>query len=534
MVRLIALVLLLLAWLPAQAQQDEFGLNLRDARLLREGLQATRDARSFQFTLTATLDVTSGTERVQITLDGSGTVLAGAAPALDVTVNARTDGLPDVPARFTADLRLVEGMVYVRGTDLTTGASDGWQAQPVGAINDLLASSTGSADMEALAGLAQPLQAINWVEFIRMTRPGQLPRFVAEFQFRDFFLSPGFATFLGELLVASDPDTTYTPQQVSAIAAVMTTLFRDPRLTAEFIFGLNDQRLRSGTFELYLNFDPSAFDAGSAPVTVNLNAEVRLDGYDQPHTIAAPEGVGVPVVIAPTAAPPEVQPIPGKALFPDQPVRIQMTGDGPLDLVFYATAPTTISVYTRSLVDSDAAVDTTLEVFGVDGASLAANDDLNTTSGDAGIENLALPAPGAYRIQLGTFGRGETGGVEVRLVQAGTPTPQPPSLAETVEGRIEGSRPFEYSFTGRAGQLVTITAQAVNPPSPNLDLAVAIYNPDGTQLDYDDDSGVEAGLGSRDAALLGVELPSDGDYRIEVSSYMGIKGDFRLVVAPER
>lgn len=533
MVRLIALVLMLLAWLPAQAQQDEFGLNLRDARLLREGLQATRDARSFQFTLTATLDVTSGTERVQITLDGSGTVLSGDAPALDVTINARTDGLPDLPARFTVDLRLVEGMVYVRGTDLTTGTSDGWQAQPVSAINDLLASSTGSADMEALAGLAQPLQAINWVEFIRMTRPGQLPRFVAEFQFRDFFLSPGFATFLGELLAASDTGTTYTPQQVSAIAAVMTTLFRDPRLTAEFVFGLNDQRLRSGTFDLHLDFDPSAFDAGSPPVTVDFNAEVRLDAYDQPRTIAAPEGVGVPVVSAPTPAPLAVQPIPGKALFPGQPIRIQMTGEGPLDLVFYATAPTTISVYARSLVDSDAAVDTTLEVFGVDGVSLAANDDLNTTSGDAGIENLALAVPGAYRIQLGTFGRGETGGVEVRLVQADALT-QPPSLAETIEGRIEGSRPFEYTFTGQAGQLVTITAQAVNPPSPNLDLAVAIYNPDGTQLDYDDDSGVEAGLGSRDAALLAVELPADGDYRIEVSSFMGIKGDFRLVLASER
>ena len=235
--------------------------------------------------------------------------------------------------------------------------------------------------------------------------------------------------------------------------------------------------------------------------------------------------VGLPV-----QAQPDVPPLPGKALFINQPIKVYLTGAQPFDLVFYADAPVTISVYARSL-DPSNAVDTTLEVFDLNSETLASNDDLNGEI-DAGIENLALPASGVYRIRLGTFETRAAGGVEVQLLAGALPVRQPPTRAETVEGRIEGSQPFEYTFTGQVGQIVTITAEAVNPPSPNLDLAVAIYAPDGTQLDYDDDSGPDAGLGDRDAVLLDVELPAAGEYRIEVSSFMGIKGTFRLTVAP--
>lgn len=220
-----------------------------------------------------------------------------------------------------------------------------------------------------------------------------------------------------------------------------------------------------------------------------------------------------------------LQPIPGKALLPNQPIRIQMTGAGGLDLVYYAAEAGTVSIYARSMDTNVTPVDTTLDVFDPDGNSLSSNDDLNTSSSDAGIENLVIATPGAYRIHLGTFAADETGAVEVRLVMGSAP---PPNQGDEITGRIENAQPFEYTFQGQAGQTVTITAQATNPPSPNLDLALVVYDPDGTQIGFDDDSGADAGLGNRDAALMNFTLPADGEYRIEVSSYLNINGDFQL------
>lgn len=263
---------------------------------------------------------------------------------------------------------------------------------------------------------------------------------------------------------------------------------------------------------------PPAQAQDTLSFTPVLGASLQFAGGNGTYTINAPD-----VIAQPT---PVLEAIPGKALLPGQPIRIQMTGGGPMDLVYYASAPGTISVYARSLDDSDAAVDTTLEVFGVGGESLASNDDLTLNSGDAGIEDLAISAPGAYRIRLGTFTANETGGVEVELV-VGTASP---GVAEAITGAIVNGQPFEHTFRGQAGQTVTITALATDPPSPNLDLALAVYSPDGTQLGYDDDSGPQAGLGDRDPALIELQLPDDGEYRVEVSSYLNINGEFELRV----
>lgn len=231
----------------------------------------------------------------------------------------------------------------------------------------------------------------------------------------------------------------------------------------------------------------------------------------------------LPATIQAVLAQPPDETVAGKALFPGQPIRIYMTGAGKFDLVYYAAEPGTISVYARSLDDSDAAVDTTLDVLAPDGASLASNDDLNLNSGDAGIEDLPIAA-GAYRIRLGTFSAGETGGVEVELVMAG----ESPELMGEITGQLTGSQPFAHTFRGQAGQTITISALATNPPSPNLDLALAVYAPDGTQLGFDDDSGPQVGSGDRDAALIDLQLPADGEYRVEVSSYLNISGEFQL------
>jgi hypothetical protein len=168
---------------------------------------------------------------------------------------------------------------------------------------------------------------------------------------------------------------------------------------------------------------------------------------------------------------PDLQPIPGKALLPNQPIRIQMTGDGGLDLVYYAAEAGTVSIYARSMDHNDIPVDTVLDVFDVDGSPLSSNDDLNTNSSDAGIENLVISAPGAYRIHLGTFAADETGAVEVELVTGSAP---PPNQGDEITGRIENAQPFEYTFQGQAGQTeqegCAHSGSGGGPPDPGTPL----------------------------------------------------------------
>lgn len=246
--------------------------------------------------------------------------------------------------------------------------------------------------------------------------------------------------------------------------------------------------------------------------------------------------VGLLAGIAPALA--AAQPAaPPKALLPERPVRIWLPGE-PMTFVYTARAAQTISLYATSLPGSEA-VDTTLEIFAPSGESLAFNDDLVTGKGDAGIENLRLPTPGDYIIRLDTFVRGQTGKVGLRLA-AGEMTAFAPVQESAIilgtarSGTLADARPTVFLFNADADEVITVTVQATRPTSPEVDLVLRVYSPDGQPLPngYDDDSGAAVGLGERDPALRGLRLPEAGAYRIEVSSWFGIPAEFRISVQP--
>lgn len=228
---------------------------------------------------------------------------------------------------------------------------------------------------------------------------------------------------------------------------------------------------------------------------------------------------------------------PPKALLPNRPVRVWLPGN-PLTFVYTAASGQTISLYATSLPGSEA-VDTTLEIFDPGGDSLAFSDDLVAGKGDAGIENLALPAAGDYTIRLDTSIRGQTGGVGLRLSVGATAAVEIPAesaiiLGTARSGTLANARPTAFLFTADAGEVITITAQATRPPSPEVDLVLTVYGPNDRPLPngYDDDSGAAIGLGERDPALRGLRLPEAGVYRIEVSSWFGYPAEFRISVQP--
>jgi len=221
-----------------------------------------------------------------------------------------------------------------------------------------------------------------------------------------------------------------------------------------------------------------------------------------------------------------------KMLLLSEPLLIQLTGNGPVDLIYSVDAPTTISVYANSLTPN--ALDTTLEVLDAVGNSLEFNDDLATGARDAGIENLFLPAAGSYTVRLGTFDPTEAGGVRVELLEGNavrepvTPEGNDSVLLDT-EADLDGRSPGVFTFTGTAGDTVTISAAAVDPPAPDMDLSLIVYGPDGDEIENDDDSGSGAGLGETDP-LVEITLPEDGEYEIAVRSYFNVAGQIQVRV----
>jgi Bacterial pre-peptidase C-terminal domain len=222
--------------------------------------------------------------------------------------------------------------------------------------------------------------------------------------------------------------------------------------------------------------------------------------------------------------------LPTKTLLASEPLRLRLIG--PFDLTYTTRGAETISVYVRSLASNPSPLDTTLEIDDPQGNQVAFNDDLTSDSRDAGVENLLLSAAGTYTIHLNTFDLLEGGGVEVQLITSGSAndtTPDSSSILDTT-ATLDGKSPGVFTFSGTEGQVVTITAEAINPRSPDLDLSLILYGPDGTQVASDDDTGGSNGLGERDPALVQFSLPQTGEYRIEVSSWFDTPGDFVVKV----
>ncbi len=117
-----------------------------------------------------------------------------------------------------------------------------------------------------------------------------------------------------------------------------------------------------------------------------------------------------------------------------------------------------------------------------------------------------------------------------RLVAEGggeaTPAPETTEAAvslaygEVGQGTLSMGERVDWSFAGRAGDVISVSAEAVNPAQ--LDTYLELYGPDGRRLTSDDDGG-----DASNALITEFELPTDGIYTIAVSSLAG-QGDYRL------
>lgn len=226
----------------------------------------------------------------------------------------------------------------------------------------------------------------------------------------------------------------------------------------------------------------------------------------------------------------------GGSIGYDQPVTGAIEPGNELCFEFRGDAGDVITARMTRLDDN---LDPLLKLWGADGV-LASDDD---SGGDLNslIASFTLPESGGYALLASGLNPSTGGRFELLLTRAAarpTPTPMPTStpaappqcggviaLGETVEDYLALGDRCEYSFTGQAGDLVTIAMEALDS---QLDPWLDLIDPQGNVEAFDDDAG-----GEHNSLIRVHELQRSGTYTILARAYQDSSaGLYRLTLIP--
>lgn len=149
--------------------------------------------------------------------------------------------------------------------------------------------------------------------------------------------------------------------------------------------------------------------------------------------------------------------------------------------------------------------DAYLELMDASGAMIAEDDD------SAGNLNSALvftaPVAGTFTVVVGAYGGTATGAYTLTTAES-----QVVEIAfgSSTKLMLDGTGGLQYfTFMGKQGDVINLYTD-----NGDLDLRMTLYGPDGSEVAYDDDSGVGYA-----PFLRRVMLPASGAYRVEVAPF---------------
>jgi serine protease Do len=149
--------------------------------------------------------------------------------------------------------------------------------------------------------------------------------------------------------------------------------------------------------------------------------------------------------------------------------------------------------------------DVALQLFNPRGEAIGGDDD-GASDRNAMLTAL-LAEPGRYLLRVYAYGGGGAGSYRLRRINDPV---RALAINARVEGRVGTGGEEIWSFEGRAGQVLIVSAR-----SSEFDTRVAVYGPDATEVASDDNNG--EGTDS----LLSVRLPLDGTYTLWVAAQGG-------------
>jgi hypothetical protein len=186
---------------------------------------------------------------------------------------------------------------------------------------------------------------------------------------------------------------------------------------------------------------------------------------------------------------------------------------------------------------SDSTLDPFVVLLGPKGEMLASDDDSGTdVSLSALISSKELPDDGTYLVLATTFAH-----IDEILVENGSETAEPTdqtfdltvtgntpaadlsadkslidiitiNKGDTLDGDSTEATPVGYYvYTGKAGDVISITTEADTSSDPSIDTILHVFDPEGDRIAVDDD---DPEGGTTNSAIRDFTLPEDGTYMI--------------------
>jgi len=374
---------------------------------------------------------------------------------------------------------------------------------------------------------------------------------------------------LGSLIAIADSSQSaaLSPTEISALSPVLGQMFKDSTLALDQYVDLGSNHLSRIVLNLDAKVDPSALSSEAGAATIGVDFDMQMSRFNQNQVVAVParalmmsglanvlgvENLNEPAQAAtssPVAQLPTATPTPAQSaassmpIEPNTPTVIELSAVGPTNLLYTTSGTETVNVVVRSL-EEPGTLDTTLKVLGTNGVQLAENDDHTSARAslnafDSVVEQLQLPGAGVYTVQVSSFSGAAEGRVEVTVESASRPVnqnAQPTPVVPvntgggnvTVNDIVPRNGSYTYLFTGAAGQVVTITVRAT---SSDLDPKVTLIAPNETIVaENDDHEDSDPSLTSFDSRIVGITLPQDGAYTVQITGFASTGGPFEMTI----
>jgi hypothetical protein len=325
---LLSVLLLVLIAAPMSMAQDQqtFGLSAEDFQLLTgANAVSTTGLNALTFNFTTDLAV-SGAPGSNVTANITGTGAFDATDSANPKFQLALTGEANVEGQATpidAEIRVVDGNIYFRATDPTTGTDSGWQGatleqagesftqgfnstSPIPLDPEALASGElDPAVQEALGGVLTALGSLDPASFISMSRLADeavngvnTAHFSVNFDAASLVSSPEFGQAIAAAMAAQGGEE--MPEgQAAGVAAMLGTALQGSTFTFDQFIDPTTSQVRRAILDIALNIDPATMGQEGDAVAFAFNFDINLDGYNAPVAITAPEGA----IMMPEAAP---------------------------------------------------------------------------------------------------------------------------------------------------------------------------------------------------------------------------------------
>ena len=293
---LFCLLALLVAVVPAFAQDETFGLSPEDYALFSAANANSAAAQSLAYDFTLELTV-AGIEDAEVSgaINGTGELSTADMQFSLVTTGSLTANGEETPTNV--EVRVIGDTVYFN-------VGEGWQGSP---LTDLAETAGGAAGLPVdpeelmsgdlsgmgdMGGMMGDLATMDGSEFVSMERLDDadgLAHFSTSLDIAGLLTSEELSGVVGMALGgAMGGGSEMTPEQAAQMGQMMGMMFAEATLTLDQFVNAETEMVENTVLAINLPLDTLM---GTPGAVVALTFDISLKNYDQPVSIEVPEDV---------------------------------------------------------------------------------------------------------------------------------------------------------------------------------------------------------------------------------------------------